>query len=155
MFWGVDRDKTGRIGFFGSSGGTSGFGLQTGTVPTRSGRLASMRLHGALLRKPRNSILLASSNFILLHPGTQHPSSHAADRQAYAYMYAPGSNKPSWPGWLTEKILNKKKKKKKKKEAHLAAMSKKALRVLCQVLGTRFQPSKKRNRAQRVCTRSD
>ena len=30
------------------------------------------RLHGALLRKPRNSILLASSNFILLHPGTQH-----------------------------------------------------------------------------------
>ena len=43
-------------------------------------------------------------------------SSHAADRQAYAY--APGSNKPSWPGWQTEKI--------KKKEAHLAAMSKKA-----------------------------
>ena len=30
------------------------------------------RLHGALLRKPRNFILLASSNFILLHPGTQH-----------------------------------------------------------------------------------
>ena len=30
------------------------------------------RLHRALLRKPRNSILLASSNFILLHPGTQH-----------------------------------------------------------------------------------
>ena len=77
------------------------------------------RLHGALLRKPRNSILLASSNFILLRPGTQHhrvTPSHAADRQAYAY--APGSNKPSWPGWLTEKI--------KKKEAHLAAMSKKA-----------------------------
>ena len=42
MFLGVDRDKTGRIGFFGSSGGTSGFGLQIGTVPTRSGRLASM-----------------------------------------------------------------------------------------------------------------
>ena len=30
------------------------------------------RLHGALLRKPQNFILLASSNFILLHPGTQH-----------------------------------------------------------------------------------
>ena len=30
------------------------------------------RLHGALLRKPRNFFLLASSNFILLHPGTQH-----------------------------------------------------------------------------------
>ena len=30
------------------------------------------RLHGALLRKQRNSILLASSNFILLHPGMQH-----------------------------------------------------------------------------------
>ena len=30
------------------------------------------RLHGALLRKPRNFILLASSNFILLYPGTQH-----------------------------------------------------------------------------------
>ena len=42
VFWGVDRDKTGRIGFFGSSGGTSGFGLQIGSVPTRSGRLASM-----------------------------------------------------------------------------------------------------------------
>ena len=41
-FLGVDRYKTGRIGFFGSSGGTSGFGLQIGTVPTRSGRLASM-----------------------------------------------------------------------------------------------------------------
>ena len=27
-------------------------------------------------------------------------------------------------------------------------------RVLCQVLGTRFQPPKKRNRFQRVCTRS-
>ena len=44
MFSGVDRDKTGWIGFFGSSGGTSGFGLQIGTVPTRSGRLASMCL---------------------------------------------------------------------------------------------------------------
>ena len=42
MFLGVGRDKSGRIGFFGSSGGTSGFGLQIGTVPTRSGRLASM-----------------------------------------------------------------------------------------------------------------
>ena len=42
VFLGVDRDKSGRIGFFGSSGGTSGFGLQIGTVPTRSGRLASM-----------------------------------------------------------------------------------------------------------------
>ena len=42
VFLGVDRDKTGRIGFFGSSGWTSGFGLQIGTVPTRSGRLASM-----------------------------------------------------------------------------------------------------------------
>ena len=42
MFMHVDRDKTGRIGFFGSSGGTSGFCLQIGTVPTRSGRLASM-----------------------------------------------------------------------------------------------------------------
>ena len=41
-FFGVDRDKTGRIGFFGSSGGTSGFGLQIGTVPTKSRRLASM-----------------------------------------------------------------------------------------------------------------
>ena len=30
------------IGFFGSSGGTSGFGLQIGTVPTIPGRLASM-----------------------------------------------------------------------------------------------------------------
>ena len=45
MFLGVDRDKSRRIGFFGSSGGTSGFGLQIGTVPTRSGRLASMN-HG-------------------------------------------------------------------------------------------------------------
>ena len=44
MFLGVDRDKSGRIGFFGSSGGTSGFGVQIGTVPTRSGRLASMHL---------------------------------------------------------------------------------------------------------------
>ena len=43
VFLGVDRDKSGRIGFFGSSGGTSGFGLQIGTVPTRSGRLASMQ----------------------------------------------------------------------------------------------------------------
>ena len=43
VFLGVDRDKTGRIGFFGLSGGTSGFGLQIGTVPTRSGRLASMQ----------------------------------------------------------------------------------------------------------------
>ena len=34
--------KTGRIGFLGSSGWTSGFGLQIGAVPTRSGRLASM-----------------------------------------------------------------------------------------------------------------
>ena len=42
VFWGVGRDKSGRIGFFGSSGGTSGFGLQIGTVPTRSGRLAGM-----------------------------------------------------------------------------------------------------------------
>ena len=42
VFLGVDRDKSGRIGFFGSSGGTSGFGLQIGTVPTGSGRLASM-----------------------------------------------------------------------------------------------------------------
>ena len=42
MFLGVDRDKSGRIGFFGSSGGTSGFGLQIGTVQARSGRLASM-----------------------------------------------------------------------------------------------------------------
>ena len=42
MFLGVDQDKSGRIGFFESSGGTSGFGLQIGTVPTRSGRLASM-----------------------------------------------------------------------------------------------------------------
>ena len=42
MFLPVDRDKSGRIRFFGSSGGTSGFGLQIGTVPTRSGRLASM-----------------------------------------------------------------------------------------------------------------
>ena len=48
MFWGVDRDKTGQIGFFGSSGGTSGFGLQIGTVPTRSGRLASMHLDAVL-----------------------------------------------------------------------------------------------------------
>ena len=38
----IDRDKSWRIGFFGSSGGTSGFGLQTWTVPTRSGRLASV-----------------------------------------------------------------------------------------------------------------
>ena len=29
-------------------------------------------MHGALLRKPQNFILLSSSNFILLHPGTQH-----------------------------------------------------------------------------------
>ena len=42
VFLGVDRDKSGRMGFFGSSGATSGFGHQIGTVPTRSGRLASM-----------------------------------------------------------------------------------------------------------------
>ena len=71
-------------------------------------------LHGALLRKPRNFILLASSNFTLLHfillqPWHAASSSQAADRQAYAY--APGSNKPSRaskPGWLTEKIKKKK-----------------------------------------------
>ena len=39
MFLGVDQDKS---VFLGSSGGTSGFGLQIGTVPTRSRRLASM-----------------------------------------------------------------------------------------------------------------
>ena len=44
VFLGVDRDKSGRIGFFGSSGRTSGFGLQIGTVPARSGRLARMRV---------------------------------------------------------------------------------------------------------------
>ena len=46
-------------------------------------------------------------------------SSHAADRQAYAYV--PGSNKPraSKPGWPNRED-------KKKKKAHLAAMSKKA-----------------------------
>ena len=37
---GTKRDES---AFFGSSGGASGFGLQIGTVPTRSGRLASMR----------------------------------------------------------------------------------------------------------------
>ena len=42
VFWGVDRDKSVRIGFLGSPGETSGFGLQIGTVPTRLGRLASM-----------------------------------------------------------------------------------------------------------------
>ena len=75
-------------------------------------------------------------------------SSSHADRQAYAY--APGSNKPSRasePGWLTEKI------KKKKKRGSPSSHEQKGFRVLCQVLGTRFQPSKKRNRAQRVCTR--
>ena len=52
MFLGVDRDKSGRIGFFGSSGGTSGFGLQIGTVPTRSGRLASFKLVTVCTCKP-------------------------------------------------------------------------------------------------------
>ena len=42
-FWALIGTNRGRIGFFGSSGGTSGFGLQIGTVPARSGRLASMR----------------------------------------------------------------------------------------------------------------
>ena len=40
---GTNRDES---VFFGSSGGTSGFGLQIGTVPTRSGRLASMLKFG-------------------------------------------------------------------------------------------------------------
>ena len=69
-------------------------------------------------------------------------SSHAADRQA------PGSNKhsrASKPGWLTEKI--------KKKRGSPSSHEQEGSRVLCQVLGTRFQPPKKRNRAQRVCTR--
>ena len=77
------------------------------------------RLHGALLRKPRNFILLASSNFILLHPGTQR---HRVTPPIVRLTPLALSDKPSRaskPGWLTEKI-------KKKKEAHLAAMSKKA-----------------------------
>ena len=41
---GVDRDKSGQIRFFGLSGATSGFGLQIESVPTSSGRLASMTL---------------------------------------------------------------------------------------------------------------
>ena len=46
-FWAFDRDKSGRIGFFGSSGRTSGFSLQIGTVLTRSGRLATWYgIHG-------------------------------------------------------------------------------------------------------------
>ena len=53
MFLGVDWDKSGRIGFFGSSGGTSGFGFQTGTVPTRLGRLASISLYGFAVIGPR------------------------------------------------------------------------------------------------------
>ena len=48
VFLGVGRDTSGRIGFFGSSGGASGFGLQIGTVPTRSGRLESMYKTGGL-----------------------------------------------------------------------------------------------------------
>ena len=37
MFLGVDRDKTGRIGFLGSSGGRSGFDLKIGDCPDEIG----------------------------------------------------------------------------------------------------------------------
>ena len=46
---GADRDKSGRIGFFGWSGGTSGFGLQIGTVPTRSGWLQVLVWHPVIV----------------------------------------------------------------------------------------------------------
>ena len=65
------------------------------------------RLHGVLLGKPRNFILPAPSGFIVVAP-RQAASSHAADRQAYAY--APSLSLPSRaskPAWLTEKIRKK------------------------------------------------
>ena len=62
VFLGVDRDKLGRIGFFGSSGGTSGFGLQIGTVPMRSGRLASMWI--VLMLSPGPSCAMYKDNAV-------------------------------------------------------------------------------------------
>ena len=69
-FWALSRDKSIRIGIFGSSGGKSGFGLQIGTVPTRSGRLASMQvLHHAVGESLEVGVLLTKSSSLepLLH----------------------------------------------------------------------------------------
>ena len=79
------------------------------------------RLHGALLRKPRNFILLTSSNFILLHPGTQH---HRVTPPIVRLTLTPlaltsPQGQVSLAG-LPRRYI------KKKKEAHLAARSKKA-----------------------------
>ena len=65
-------------------------------------RFIESRLHDVLLGKPRNFIIPGSSNFIVVAPLHPASSSHAADRQAYAY--APSSSSPSRAselGWLT------------------------------------------------------
>ena len=92
-------------------------------------------------------ILPEWSDFIVVAPWHAASSSHAADRQAYAY--APSSRQPSKAsklGWLTEKIN--------KKRGSPSSHEQEGSRVLFEVLGTRFQPPKNRNRFQRVCTRS-
>ena len=105
-------------------------------------------LHDVLLGKPRNFILPASSDFIVVAPWHAASSSHAADRQAYTYTLMHSSSwtsRASKPGWLTETI---------KKRGSPGSHEQEGSRVLCQVLWTRFQPPKKRNRSQRVCTRT-
>ena len=101
--------------------------------------------------QPRNFILPASSNFILLHPGTQH---HRVTPPIVRLTLTPlALTSPQGQVSLAGYNREDKKNKNLKRLTYHSSHEQEGSRVLCQVFGTRFQPSKKRNRAQRVCTR--
>ena len=92
-------------------------------------------MHDVLLGKPWNFILPASSDFIVVAPWYAASSSHAAAEAPKLKLPSRASKLKL--GWPTEKI--------KKKRCTPSGHEQEGSRVLCQVLGTRFQPPKKRN----------